>query len=198
MAEPVFGLTSGAAKVLGEVVSDFRQRLPAVGRRTRRVWPQGDRLTLLQYDPGETKILGRFSPQANLFGLAHVITDAEAYGIGDRTSDSISDDDVYVDFHFLQGTVLFPGMTVWATPAGVKFGSPELPAYWAVSGGVSFFKATVTDDPGVVIPQNDITDYDSVDITQFCGEIFTEDQIVGVQVCDTVLYVTIYCCPPSS
>lgn len=37
MAEPVFGLTRGAARLVGEMADRHRQRLPDVGRRTRRV-----------------------------------------------------------------------------------------------------------------------------------------------------------------
>lgn len=40
MTEPVYGLTEGAAKILQEMANEHRQRLPGVGRRTRRVWPQ--------------------------------------------------------------------------------------------------------------------------------------------------------------
>lgn len=43
MTEPVFGLTAGAAKVVRSMADTHRQRLPAVGRRTRRVWPKGGR-----------------------------------------------------------------------------------------------------------------------------------------------------------
>ncbi len=41
MPEPVFGLTAPAAKFLGEMADEHRQRLPAVGRRTRRVSAPG-------------------------------------------------------------------------------------------------------------------------------------------------------------
>lgn len=39
MSEPVFGLTGPAVRELTEMRAEFRQRLPGVGRRTRRVFP---------------------------------------------------------------------------------------------------------------------------------------------------------------
>lgn len=41
MPEPIFGLTAQSAKVIKDIAAAHQQRLPAVGRRTRRIFPGG-------------------------------------------------------------------------------------------------------------------------------------------------------------
>lgn len=63
MADPVIGLTTGAERVLSQVVAKHRQRLPDAGQRTHQVPPVAsewlfckldDALTQEMLDDGET------------------------------------------------------------------------------------------------------------------------------------------------
>ena len=76
MADPVFGLTSTAAKQVGQVVREVLRTLPATGRRTRRVVTGGQtaaqgRLTSA-LTPCNNALTG-----ATTFTFARYVTDSE-------------------------------------------------------------------------------------------------------------------------
>lgn len=191
-SEPLFGLTKPAAALVQEMADDFRQRLPDVGRRTRRVYPaSGSRLVLCKY-VGTTNALGPrnsngIAYEGNVDVYDHLVTGTTAPSpIGTGTGSG----------KYCKGIIL-PNQLFWARYANDK--------YWAIDGA-QCLKGTVAEDFAGGV--GDVTFYyDSgatVDISceDLCGDIITSGTTVVVNATflspvgsEITLYVVRTCCP---
>jgi len=133
----LFGLTRPAVKAVGDMLSDYRQTLPATGRRTRRVWPSGGGAPRLVKNGTYDKIGG----PSGVGGISHEVLCYFVDADGRHSSDE--DERVTVNFASLHGLV-FP----WLVPSAHYSVSPAHCAYvvpWidgkfkAISGGVTMF-----------------------------------------------------------
>ena len=184
MAEPVYGLTGGAAKLLGEIGNKHRQVLPDEGRRARRVWPtRSAYLALMQYTDTD-KYLGpmdqigvKIVGECNVIGTpgsANLLTALDVSGAYIRA-------------------VIAPNDFFWGIHAGDMC--------YAVSGGVTFLDGLVTADSTL-----DTDEGIEVAYSELCGsqgDNYAEGQKIGVifrwTVADGGSLVPITsCCPPGS